>query len=110
MPADDGPGRIIGSQCGITSWNLALKYYDGSIAAEPFSARLQNDSSGGFQLDWNATRGAFYQVQSSDDLVSGFTDHGEVIWAGESREAILLPAPQPGVPQKFFRVRRVLNQ
>jgi hypothetical protein len=110
VPADDGPGRVIGSQCGILSWNLALKYYDGSIASEPFSARLQNDSSGGFQLDWNATRGAFYQVQTSDDLTSGFTDHGEVIWAGESREAILLPAPQPGVTQKFFRVRRVVGE
>ena len=45
VPADDGPGRVMGSQCGINSWNLAIKYFDGSIEDEPFASRLVQEET-----------------------------------------------------------------
>lgn len=34
VPVDDGPGRIVGSQCGIAAYDLAIKYFYGSILTE----------------------------------------------------------------------------
>jgi hypothetical protein len=107
LPADDTPGRVIGSQCGLAAWRLAAKYYTGEIATEPFASRLRPAAGGGFRLDWDATRGIFYQVQQAHDLSGGFTDLGGRIWAGETLESLALPGPSPDSPRKFFRVLRL---
>jgi hypothetical protein len=108
VPSDDAPGRVIGSRCGIAAWNLAAKYYSGEIASEPFAARLRQVAGGGLRLDWDASRGTFYQVQQSDAPDgAGFTDLGGPIWAEETLEAVGLPGPSPASPRKFFRVMRL---
>lgn len=106
VPADDGPGRIIGSQCGISAWDLAIKYFDGSIANEAMAATFQTDESGDLSLQWSATRGAFYQVQQSENLSDGFPEWGDWIQAGETRESLAIPNQPVGAPRKFFRVLR----
>jgi hypothetical protein len=109
-PADDSAGRIMGSQCGIGAWNLATHYFDGSIANIPFAVRFQPAPSGAFNLNWDATRGAYYKVQQADDLLTGiFTDLGDWIWAGETLETLQLPAPPTPSSQKFYRVIRAYN-
>lgn len=70
---DDGPGRIMGSQCGIASGNLAQQYFNGSIIDVPFAANiaLGND---GLVISWSAVPGNVYQVEASDDGLVSFGD------------------------------------
>ena len=37
VPADDGPGRMVGSMVGIDAYQLAMMYYSGSVVPEPTS-------------------------------------------------------------------------
>jgi hypothetical protein len=106
VPADDGPGRIIGAQCGVSAWHLALRYFDGSIVGLPSTARLEADGSGDLRLRWNAIRGAYYQVQRSDHLSDGFPVRDEWIQAGETLESALVPMGATPGARKFFRVLR----
>jgi hypothetical protein len=108
VPADDGPGRIIGSQCGLAAWNLATRYFDGSITAEPFGIAMAASASGSLQIDWQAIRGAYYQLQSSTDLIN-FQDMNPTnwIWAEETTESLVIPAPPDQVPQRFYRLIRL---
>ncbi len=76
VPADDGPGRIIGSQCGIAAWDLAEKYFDGSILQERPQLNVAPDPSGGFHLTWDTNRGLFYELQTSDTVNGTFTGAG----------------------------------
>ena len=76
VPADDGPGRIIGSQCGIAAWDLAEKYFDGSILQERPQLNVAPDPSGGFRLTWDTNRGLFYELQTSDTVNGTFTGSG----------------------------------
>lgn len=95
VPADDGPGRIIGSQCGIAAWDLARKYYDGSIT------RILPRVSIASELQWTAVRGLVYKVQSSAGLDhESFTD--QTPW--RRAEETLFTHPLPNVPRQFFRI------
>ncbi len=76
VPADDGPGRIIGSQCGIAAWDLAEKYFDGSILQERPQLNVAPDPSGGFHLTSDTNRGLFYELQTSDTVNGTFTGAG----------------------------------
>ena len=40
VPADDFVGRRVGAKCGITAWNLARKYFDGSISHAAAPSRV----------------------------------------------------------------------
>lgn len=107
VPADDLPGRVLGSRCGTAAWALAVRYFDGSIAGVPFAARLLAAGEGGFHLEWDCTRGAFYQVQQADDpAFRTFSNIGGLVRAAETMEMMKLPGPAMGSPRKFFRVIR----
>ena len=60
---DDGPGRIIGAKVGIDTWDLAVKYFDGSILDEPLELTILTQNGGTCTLSWNAERGLYYKVQ-----------------------------------------------
>lgn len=68
---DDGPGRIMGSKCGLGAWALAQKYFDGSIAI-PAAAGLAIDkkSNGDVELTWRQHRGQFYGISETVDFSS----------------------------------------
>ncbi|NDV60967.1 hypothetical protein G0Q06_00725 [Puniceicoccales bacterium CK1056] len=107
VPADDGPGRIMGSIAGIQAWELATQYFDGSITGQPMETQLSFVDPNSIQLDWTTIRGAFYKLQESSNLESGiFTDSSDWIWAGETIESNLLPVPPALEPRKFYRVIR----
>jgi hypothetical protein len=75
---DDGPGRVMGAQCGIASWEMAQRYFDGSIIDVPFTAdiSLRDDAP---VIAWSAVPGYVYQVEASDDGMVSFADiSGEV--------------------------------
>lgn len=106
VPVDDGPGRVIGAQCGISAWDLAVRYFDGSVRNLPFASNLAPDAGGDLVLEWDTLRGAYYQVQQSDSLSDDFPERGEWIQAVETRGWFPVPDPHIGGPRRFFRVVR----
>lgn len=97
---DDGPGRIIGSRCGIDAYELAKKYWDGSILTEPVPTVLAGDS-GSQRVDWEQRRGLFYKLQHSIDLAS-WTDITAFVRATEDAGNYSVEAPS--TPRGFYRV------
>jgi len=99
VPADDGPGRIMGAQAGIRAMNLAEKYYDGSILTEPIHANITKNGTD-FVLQAWVVRGMYAKLQSSPNMVD---------WADlTSMERLFESNPSwdiesPAVSQ-FFRV------
>ncbi len=104
VPADDGPGRMMGAMCGMEAWALAKKYFDGSITNEPFSSHLRFDLADTGDLDWEAFRGSYYQIQHTDSLTNEFTNLGGWIQATETVERY--PLPEDASASGFFRVMR----
>lgn len=104
VPVDDGPGRIIGSQCGIGAWELAEKYFDGSILNEETQVSIEAGGMGGLNVQWTALRGMFYELQSSATVDGVYTGSG-LTRAGD---AIEKSPVTPGAPDavRFYRVRR----
>ncbi|MGJ8652300.1 MAG: LamG-like jellyroll fold domain-containing protein [Opitutaceae bacterium] len=72
VPADDGPGRIIGSTCGINAWELGVQYFDGSILDTPPHLRINSITSSDLKLEWDQVRGMYYELRESSNL-SSFT-------------------------------------
>ena len=104
VPADDGPGRVMGSVTGILAWDLARKYFDGSIRDEPLDLEVGAIGESVLRINWNTTRGAYYKVQKSSSLMEGFTeDVSGWFQASETMYDIELPS---GTPDGFFRVIR----
>jgi hypothetical protein len=103
VAADDGPGRIIGSACGVEAWALARRYFDGSILTDPFPAAIAREG-GGIKVSWPQERGLFYQVFESDDL-SMFSPVGSPLRAEEDSGSVMFPAGT----RKFYRVGKSAN-
>lgn len=102
VPADDGPGRIIGSACGLGVWDLATRYFDGSILEEVPQVRIIS-TQGGVRLEWRQRRGLFYRVEGGDPE-DGFSGMGNMIRAAEDRASRDLPIESS--LRGFFRVRQ----
>ena len=73
-PADDFGGRVVGAQVGQSAWNLARKYWDASILAEPCRIVEPARTNGTWALRAETLRGFHYKLQSSPDLLQEFTD------------------------------------
>jgi hypothetical protein len=69
VPADDGPGRIMGSRAGIGAMMLAQRYFDGSVLADLSRIGLAMGTDT-YQLTWAGVPGLFYQLQSAPDLIT----------------------------------------
>ncbi|MCH7226975.1 FG-GAP-like repeat-containing protein [Haloferula sp. A504] len=99
VPADDGPGRIMGSTAGIRAMRLAEKYYDGTILAQPIRAKSIRNG-GQFIVQADVIRGMYMKLQSSSDL----TDWEDIT----EPQQILDPNPSwtidSTLPKYFFRV------
>jgi hypothetical protein len=70
VPEDDFTGRVVGSQTGMRAWNLARKYWDGSILQETLLPVCSFEASNQIKIQWECKRGLYYKVQSSPDLQS----------------------------------------
>ncbi len=107
VPVDDGPGRIVGSLCGKEAWNLATRYFDGSILNEQPELTIQVDQMGGNQeLEWSSKRGLFYQLQRTSSLGSSFVDEGMPFRAEKVKHGMMVPF-DGGTDASFYRVMRL---
>lgn len=95
VPVDDYAGRIIGSQCGQSAWDLAKQYFDGSILGHEVKASLDFDGDD-LLLTWTALRGFYYKIEDSVDLKS-FSDVESWFRAedGIIQKDYLFPNPRP---------------
>jgi hypothetical protein len=103
VPEDDYIGRHIGAECGVSAWNLARRYWDGSILDDPIVPHLTAEPLGDATIEWNSVRGLYYKLWVTDDL-------GEGHW-GESMEATQARGSHmqwvdgdPVLTRRFFRV------
>ena len=104
---DDLPGRVMGARAGLRAYELAKKYWDGSIMKEPVQFSFSRDTSlPKTTLNWDRTIGLFYKVQSSFDLTDWWDEtewtRAEDIW-GKFEDAS--PSPERG----FYRILRSTN-
>jgi hypothetical protein len=107
VPADDGPGRIVGSQCGEAAWDMAKKYFDGSILEEPLELSYERLPDGRYRIQSTAARGLKYALESGTDLET-FTPVEAAVQAGEvTIDAIVEPEVDEAV---FFRFTRLNDQ
>ncbi|NDV63153.1 hypothetical protein G0Q06_11875 [Puniceicoccales bacterium CK1056] len=72
VPADDGPGRIMGALCGLGAWDLGIPYFDGSILNYLNDMSISVTPQEDLKLEWDQIRGLYYEVQKSTDLIHFF--------------------------------------
>lgn len=103
VPVDDGPGRIMGSECGIECWNLARLFFNGTqnIRMSPIS--IAGTANGDIDLSFETPGEGRYKIQTSDNL----TDWDNMIdWFKPLNQtfSIRIPSAQLGSNARFFRV------
>ncbi|MFT5852781.1 MAG: hypothetical protein ACI8XO_000020 [Verrucomicrobiales bacterium] len=103
VPADDGPGRIIGSECGIAAYRLAAKYFDASILAEPVALDVEASHGGNYNFIWTAKRGLNYQLEFSTDLSFWVPAIPKVLSSETSMSQSYDPTPS-GRDSIYFRI------
>lgn len=102
VPADDGPGRIMGSACGKGAWDLGIRYLDGSILEELPPVQITVDP-GMARVAWRQRRGLFYRLE---EWVPGrgFVEAAPFTRAENDRASLGLPLSEGA--RKVFRIRQ----
>jgi len=101
-PVDDLPGRRVGSQVGQTVWQLARKFFDGTVVNSEVNLTTRKLDGNNTELRYNAVRGMFYKIQSATDVEGPYTDGGS---PGQlAFEASIASTNSVGEANKFYRV------
>jgi len=100
-PIDNLAGRKAGVQCGQGVWDLARKYFDGSVTNTPINIAIRALNPGNCQVSYPTLRGFNYKLQAKPDLASPFADVGPTIRA--TNTSIVTIDANSG-PTKFYRV------
>ena len=104
---DDLPGRVMGSRAGIGAYELAKKYWDGSILKEPVPITISSHrGSPTLSVSWQRSIGLFYKVQSSLDL-NVWRD--ETQWIRAKNINGRFEDVKPPIEKLFYRVIRSEN-
>ena len=74
VSVDDLTGRRLGAHCGQRAWELARKYFDGSVAQPRLALNIRRLNPGQCELRCDTIRGFFYKLQSTSDLNQPFTN------------------------------------
>lgn len=101
-PADDIAGRLVGAESGQRSWALARKYFDGSVGNSEVHLATRKLDANRMELRFNAVRGLYYKVQTSDNVDGPYADGGS---PGQvALEASIASTNVLGDAPKFYRV------
>lgn len=101
-PADDFAGRRVGAEVGTNVWQLARKFFDGSVIQSEIllsTRRMENDN---IELRFNAVRGLYYKVLTSTNAAGPYDDGGNP--AQLAQEASLTRTNTLRGSQEFFRI------
>ena len=72
--ADDLSGRRVGAACGRAAFDLASRYFDGSIARHTPALAIQPLPGGGVELRCQTVRGWYYRIQTALSADSPWSD------------------------------------
>jgi hypothetical protein len=72
VSVDDLTGRRIGSQCGLAVWQLAQKYFDGSITNGQVALAIRRMANNQCEMRFNTVRGFYYNLESSPQIGQPF--------------------------------------
>jgi hypothetical protein len=101
-PADDFAGRIVGAQVGQSAWALAKKFFDGTVLSSPLALTIRKLDTSNVELRFNAVRGLFYKLLSSDNVEGPYENGGA---PGQvALEASVASTNAISGSKKFFRV------
>jgi hypothetical protein len=101
-PVDDFAGRRVGSQVGTNAWELARRFFDGSVTNSQVLLTARKLDSSNLELRFNAVRGLYYKVLSSTNVAGPYGDGGG---AGQvAMEASVASTNSLGDRQRFFRI------
>ncbi|MGI8601779.1 MAG: vanadium-dependent haloperoxidase [Verrucomicrobiales bacterium] len=103
---DDYPGRIIGSQCGLSSWALAQRFWDGSILNEGIVPELAFTADDRAKLTCNTVRGMYYALEASEDLDTWSNVTLPTV-ATDTQMSFTTPSSEHD--RRFFRMLRTLS-
>jgi hypothetical protein len=101
-PADDLPGRRVGSQVGTNVWALAKRYFDGTVTNIPIHLAVRKLDGTNAEVRSTAVRGLYYKTLTATNVEGPYTDGGQ---PGQvAYEAYLYSTNSLSSTQKFFRV------
>jgi len=101
-PADDLPGRRVGSQVGKGVWELAQKFFDGSVINSEVNLTTRKLDDSKVELRFNAVRGLYYKVHTSANVGGPYSNGGQ---PGQvAFEASIASTNALSGGQQFFRV------
>ncbi len=101
-PVDDIAGRQVGAQVGTNTWNLARKYFDGSIINVPISLALRKVGGTNAEVRFSAVRGLYYKLLTSTNVAGPYSNGGQ---PGQMALEAFVPSTNAlGGAQKFYRV------
>jgi hypothetical protein len=99
-PIDNFAGRHVGSRVGKDVWELAKRYWDGSITDTPVAIR--HLGTGQCEVSYNTVRGLYYKLQSTADLSVPFTDDPPAV--SQPFDALSIARTNMfAEPKKFYR-------
>jgi hypothetical protein len=73
-PIDNLSGRRVGAKVGQAVWNLAQKYFDGTVIQTPVELAVRQLPDGRHEVRIETLRGLYYKLESATDLNTGFDD------------------------------------
>jgi hypothetical protein len=103
-PADDTPGRMVGSKVGKSALSKALPYTDGSILENFHCDLVRQDGSR--SISWDCLPGYLYKVQWSETLAPESFQDLTSLQTYPSKTASHLDTSAPGT-RRFYRVVRI---
>jgi hypothetical protein len=101
-PVDNSWGRRTGEQVGKSVWEVARKYFDGSITNTAASLTLRKLDGGKGEVRFNTVRAMYYEIQTTTNLADAFVSMSgdSFVRALDSSIAVTNDLNQPGV---FYR-------
>jgi hypothetical protein len=101
-PADDFAGRRVGSEVGRSAWDLAQRFFDGSVINSEIRLSTRQLDGNSVELRFNAVRGLYYRVHTAATVEGPYRDGGS---AGQvALEASVASTNALINAQSFFRV------
>jgi len=100
-PVDDFGGRRVGAQVGTNVWNLAQKFFDGSVINSEIRLTTRKLDNNSMELRFNAVRGLYYTVQTAANVQGPYSGGGPGQVAFEASVATTNSLSEA---QKFFRI------
>lgn len=107
-PVDNTWGRRTGEQVGKGVWEVARKYFDGSITNTPVNLTLRKLDGGKGEVRFNTMRAMYYEIQTTTNLADAFVSMsgGSSVRAVDSSIAITNDLNQSDV---FYRAVQKLT-